>query len=269
MVKKSVNKSMTLNLINNALNYPRSIADWDYLDRSFPPMPLPLWSSPIHQDPVLEMLLENEYNKYHAPKYVKGLDIPINCEGEWKCPALKYLNQFYAMESARIIDDFNDPFFCVNVIMLGGGWRVHVGGADLLGKRSEKDNFGLWWLYQKKSTPKPRPDGIQRLRKLILQFNQMPNNPYSAVVLKPVGHEMLIKYSKFLEVTEYKQDPRATTDALIKMYARKLKAVKTMMPDKDGGYWYRADLYDPIDPLYSREDSHSPEVFQNYDDNLK
>jgi len=261
------------NYINDVLKYPRANADWDYLDRSFPIMPTPAGYglSKIYQDPIMMRLLNDELNKQHCPKYVKGIEIPINSEGEWKCPALKYLNQFYRQETARIIIDFDDPYFCINVIDLGDGWRLHCGGADLEGNRAERGIFGLWWVYQKNATLANRPDGtgITRLRKFIQTLNQMPNNPYNGMVFKPAGYDVLQKYSSFLDVTNYRRDPRATTSALVKMYKRRIKAVKTNQRDEEhGGYYWRTDLYQPVDPLYDRADSRNPKVFQNNEDNL-
>ena len=78
----------------------------------------------------------------------------------------------------------------------------------------------------------------------------MPDCPYEVVYLRPAGEEELLsKYSPHLKALKYKQT-KHNTDQLKRIYGRVLKAKKTNMPDgmfKDG-YYYRSELFKPIDP---------------------
>ena len=238
------------------------------LDEEYPYIETPRFL--LNNDPFVSNFFRKEL-KSHQPqmfewRWMEGTTTPAGSpRSKFKNQMLWHINQKYPVGTGRIVESW-EKSTGVNFVELGSGYRLHCAGINpKTMEKSDKHLFLLDWLYKKTSWDgEATHDGIKRLKSLLEWMNTCPENPYNFVIFLPVGEDLLNLYSPHYKAVGYEQTNHSTQQ-LRKIYKYWLKGVETKLSPTDdlvGNYW-RAEIYQPKDPIYSKFECGFPEVSKN------
>jgi hypothetical protein len=227
-----------------------------------------------HPDPFIANCFRGEL-KRHQPelwewKWMDGNSCEIKelPKEKFHDPAMWYINQEYRIGCGRLKESFEHSYL-INWVDLGNGYRIHVAGyCPETMTRKYEHVFLVDFLYRKKDWHgKESHDGVIRLRRFLNYLQEMPDNPYSIVIIHPAGQELMRKRSPHLSACNYKTTEHSTKE-LVKLYKYWLKAVRTKQVPNGGSQWqddtyYRVECYKPKFPMHRAEECPFPLLLEN------
>ena len=238
------------------------------LDEQYPWMQTP--SILTDKDPFVSNFFRREFKNHNPQMYewgwVEGVRTPIgSVRKDFKDQMLWHINQQYEVGTGRMVESC-EKSYAVNFVELGNGYRLHCSGFNPIKmERSDNQIFLFDWLYQKKDwLGRKSNDGAMRLRSLINWMNQCSENPYNFVLFLPIGEDLLSRYAPHYRALGYNKTNHSTQE-LKKIYRFWLRGVETELQPQDsffGNYW-RAESYDPIDPIYLKKECSFSEVLKD------
>ena len=240
--------------LNKILQIPKFIADYDWLESSFPP--------PIIK-PRMRGLIDKKCVQFN-PALVEGMTIEPGVEYKipFKQEYWRYIATKYKIRMVRLCSSWEQSS-CMALICLGDGYFLSASGADPWNaNRIDKHTLFLSFLYSEGQGS----GGIYKLAQFIKFVASMPQCPFEVCYFTPFGAELLNVHSRHLDLLGYTKQPTHTTKRLERAYRRLLKAKATNFIDDTEHRVWRADLFEPIDPIIRSDPFPWPKLMENYTD---
>ena len=208
------------------------------------------------------------YKKYMPDQYGwrflagQTFEIGEGNKDNYKDPMWFWITRRYSLQNARLVEscEFSS---CIHVINLGGGYKIHATGANPYNMTKAYNHVWAFdFLYKNEDLPPDGKTGTSRLKALIKYMAKCPQNPYTIIIIRPTGKELLDAYSPHLKTCNY-IDTGHTTNQLKKLYAYTLRAEKTKLSAdlfQDTDWYYKLNIYQPEDPIYTIDECPYPEL---------
>ena len=223
----------------------------------------------IGRDQYLAHQIRNELKRNcpeaYSWRWLEGNSIDVGQDRQnFAEEMMWYLNKRYKIGTGKIQETI-EKCFNINWLELGNGYRLHLCGfCPIKNERRYNHVLLVDFLFRKKGYVGPA-DGMQRAVRCLRYLEQMPNNPYSMIVIRPMGSEYHDKYSPHLKACGYQKVNHSTAE-LIKMYKFWLKIKRTNQKSINGRLWpedtYWRVAYRPKYPIYKEEDCPYPQLLE-------